>query len=171
MSLDSLEKLFIEELKDMYNAEKQQLRSLARMAKAADSPELKQGFTKHQKETEGQIQRLERVFREVGQPVRGRTCKGMQGLVEESREMLEKDAEPAVLDAALIAAAQRAEHYEIAVYGCLRSYAELIGMEQAVKLLQQNLEEEEATDEILTQLGQGGINEAALAVGSLEEEQ
>ena len=169
MSLDSLEKLFTEELRDVYNAEKQQLRSLARLAKAADSAELKQGFTKHQKETEGQIQRLERVFRELGQPVRGKTCKGMQGLIEESKEILEKEAEPAVLDAALIATAQKAEHYEIAAYGCLRTYAELLGLEQAVQLLQQNLEEEEATDKILTQLGEGGINEAAAAVGVAQE--
>jgi len=171
MSLDSLEKLFIEELRDVYNAEKQQLRSLARLAKAADSAELKQGFTQHQKQTEGQIQRLERVFRELGQPVRGKTCKGMQGLIEESKEILEKDAEPAVLDAALIAAAQKAEHYEIAAYGCLRTYAELLGLQQAVELLQQNLDEEEATDKILTELGEGGINEAAAAVGAVGEEE
>ncbi|HEX2248927.1 MAG TPA: ferritin-like domain-containing protein [Gemmatimonadales bacterium] len=173
MSLDSLEKLFLEELKDVYNAEKQQLRSLARMAKSADSPELQQALTQHQKETEGQVKRLERVFQELGQSVRGKTCKGMQGLVEEGKEVMEKDGEPAVLDAALISTAQRAEHYEIAAYGCLRTYAQLLGLDRAVELLQQNLEEEERTDKLLTQLGESGINEAAAAagVGSGEEEE
>ncbi len=135
------------------------------MAKSADSEELQQAFIQHQKETEGQVKRLERVFQELGQSVRGRTCKGMQGLVEEGKEIMEKDGEPAVLDAALIASAQRAEHYEIAAYGCLRTYAQLLGLERAVELLQQNLEEEERTDKLLTQLGEGGINEAAAAAG------
>ena len=155
MSLDSLEKLFLEELKDVYNAEK-----------------LQQAFTKHQKETEGQVQRLERVFQELGQSARGKTCKGMQGLIEEGKEVMEKEGEGSVIDAALISSAQRVEHYEIAAYGCLRTYAELLGLEQAVQLLQQTLEEEEATDKILTQLGESGINEAAAAagVGSEEEE-
>ena len=171
MSLDSLEKLFVEELKDVYNAEKQLLRALPRMAKAADSPELQQAFTRHAKETEGQIQRLERVFQEVGQSARGKTCKGMQGLVEEGKEVMEKDGEGPVIDAALIASAQRVEHYEIAAYGCLRTYAQLLGLPQAVELLQQTLEEEEATDKILTQLGEGGINEAAAAAGVGAEEE
>ena len=171
MSLDSLEKLFVEELKDVYNAEKQLLRALPRMAKAADSPELQQAFTRHAKDTEGQIQRLERVFQEVGQSARGKTCKGMQGLVEEGKEVMEKDGEGPVIDAALIASAQRVEHYEIAAYGCLRTYAQLLGLPQAVELLQQTLEEEEATDKILTQLGEGGINEAAAAAGVGAEEE
>ena len=165
MSLDSLEKLFLEELKDIYNAEKQLLRALPRMAKAADSPELQQAFNKHTKETEGQVQRLERVFQEVGQSARGKTCKGMQGLIEEGKEVMEKEGEGPVIDAALIASAQKVEHYEIAAYGCLRTYAQLLGLEQAVQLLQQTLEEEEATDKVLTQLGESGINEAAAATG------
>jgi ferritin-like metal-binding protein YciE len=173
MSLDSLEKLFLEELKDVYNAEKQLLRALPRMAKAAESPELQQAFNKHLKETEGQVQRLEKVFQELGQSVRGKTCKGMQGLIEEGKEVLEKEGEGAVIDAALIASAQRVEHYEIAAYGCLRTYAQLLGLEQAAQLLQQTLEEEEATDKKLTELGESGINEAAAAVGigSAEEEE
>ena len=161
MSLDSLEKLFLEELRDVYNAEKQQLRSLARLAKAADSAELKQGFTKHQKETEGQIQRLERVFRELGQPVRGKTCKGMQGLIEESKEILEKDAEPAVLDAALIATAQKAEHYEIAAYGTLRTYANQLGLKDHARLLQATLDEEGNTDKLLTRIAERRVNRDA----------
>jgi ferritin-like metal-binding protein YciE len=171
MSLDSLEKLFLEELKDVYNAEKQLLRALPRMAKAAESPELQQAFNKHTKETEGQVQRLERVFQELGQSARGKTCKGMQGLVEEGKELMEKEGEGPVIDAALIASAQRVEHYEIAAYGCLRTYAQLLGLEQAVQLLQQNLEEEEATDKILTELGESGINEAAAAVGVVAEDE
>jgi ferritin-like metal-binding protein YciE len=171
MSLDSLQKLFLEELKDIYNAEKQILRALPRMAKAAESPQLQQAFTRHLKETEGQVQRLEQVFQELGQSARGKTCKGMQGLLEEGKEMMEKDGEAPVLDAALIAAAQRVEHYEIAVYGCLRTYAQLLGLSRAEQLLQQTLEEEEATDKKLTELGESGINEAAAGVGAGEEEQ
>jgi ferritin-like metal-binding protein YciE len=171
MSLDSLEKLFIDELRDIYNAEKQITRALPRMAKAAESPGLKQAFTTHLKETEGQIQRLERVFRELGQAVRGKKCKGMEGLIEEGKEKLEEEAEPQVLDAALIASAQKVEHYEIAAYGCLRTYAELLGHSEAAKLLQQTLQEEEATDKKLTQLGESGINQAAAtASAELDEE-
>jgi ferritin-like metal-binding protein YciE len=169
MSLDSLDKLFLEELKDVYNAEKQILRALPKMAKAADSPELRQAFTKHLKETEGQVQRLEKIFRELGQAARGKKCKGMEGLLEEGKEMLEEDGEPAVIDAALIASAQRVEHYEIAAYGCLRTYAQLLGHSQAEQLLQQTLQEEEAADQKLTELGESGINEAAAAVGGEAE--
>jgi ferritin-like metal-binding protein YciE len=166
MSLNSLEKLFLEELKDIYNAEKQILRALPRMAKTAESPELEQAFTKHLKETEGHVQRLERVFKELGQAPRGKKCKGMEGLLEEGKEVMQEDGEPAVIDAALIAGAQRVEHYEIAAYGCLRAYAELLGYTQARQLLQQNLAEEEAADKKLTELGESGINEAAAAVGA-----
>lgn len=171
MSLDSLEKLFLEELKDVYNAEKQILRALPRMAKAAESPQLEQAFTQHLKETEGQVRRLEQIFKELGQAARGKKCKGMEGLLEEGKEVLEEEGEPAVKDAALISAAQRVEHYEIAAYGCLRTYASLLGYSEAEQLLQQNLQEEEAADKKLTQLGESGINEAAAAAGAgLEEE-
>jgi ferritin-like metal-binding protein YciE len=171
MSLDSLEKLFIEELRDIYNAEKQLTRALPRMAKAAESPDLQKAFTTHLKETEGQIQRLERVFKELGQAVRGKKCKGMEGLIEEGKEKLEEDGEPQVLDAALIASAQKVEHYEIAAYGCLRTYAELLGHSEAAQLLQQNLKEEEAADEKLNQLAEGGINESAALAGAGREEE
>lgn len=166
MSLDSLDKLFIEELKDVYNAEKQILRALPRMAKTADSPGLQQAFTKHLKETEGQVKRLERIFKELGQPARGKKCKGMEGLLEEGKEVLEEDGEPAVIDAALIASAQRVEHYEIAAYGCLRTYAQLLGYSEAEQLLQQTLQEEEAADKKLTELGESGINQAAVSAGA-----
>ena len=171
MSLDSLEKLFIEELKDVYNAEKQILRALPRMARTADSPDLRQAFTKHLKETEGQVTRLERIFKELGQPARGKKCKGMEGLLEEGKEVLEEEGEAAVIDAALISAAQRVEHYEIAAYGCLRTYAQLLGHSEAEQLLQQTLEEEEAADKKLTELAESGINEAAFAAGSGVEEE
>jgi ferritin-like metal-binding protein YciE len=170
MSLDSLEKLFLEELRDIYNAEKQITRALPRMAKAAESPELQQAFTKHLKETEGQIQRLEQVFKELGQAVRGKKCKGMEGLIEEGKEKLEEEGEAEVVDAALIASAQKVEHYEIATYGCLRTYASLLGYSEAERLLQQNLQEEEAADKKLTQLGESGINQAAAMAGAREEE-
>ncbi len=171
MSLDSLEKLFLEELKDIYNAEKQLTRALPRMAKAAESPELEQAFTTHLKETEGQIQRLERVFKGLGQAARGKKCKGMEGLIEEGKEKMEEDGEPMVIDAALIASAQKVEHYEIAAYGCLRTYAELLGYTEAVQLLQQNLQEEEAADQKLNALAEGGINESAAMVGAGEDEE
>ena len=171
MSLDSLEKLFLEELKDIYNAEKQLTRALPRMAKAAESPELEQAFTSHLKETEGQIQRLERVFKGLGQAVRGKKCKGMEGLIEEGKEIMEEDGEPLVMDAALIASAQKVEHYEIAAYGCLRTYAELLGYTEAAQLLQQNLQEEEAADQKLNALADGGINESAAMVGAGEDEE
>jgi len=170
MSLDSLDKLFLDELRDMYNGEKQITRALPKMAKAAENPELQQAFSKHLKETEGQIQRLEQIFKELGEAVRGKTCKGLQGILEEGKEMMEEEGEDAVLDAALISAAQKVEHYEIASYGCLRAYAQLLGYDSAVRLLEQNLAEEEAADKKLTQLGESGINEAAAAVGGDSEE-
>jgi ferritin-like metal-binding protein YciE len=171
MALDSMQDLFLNELKDVYNAEKQLVRALPRMAKAAESSELQQAFTKHLRETEGHVQRLERIFRSLGETPRGKKCKGMEGLIEEGKEILEEDGASEVIDAALISAAQRVEHYEIAAYGCLRTYAQLLGMNDADKLLQQTLEEEEATDQALTALGEGGINQAAVAAGAEEDEE
>ena len=171
MALDSLQSLFLEELRDVYHAEKQLVRALPRMAKAASDPKLRQAFTDHLKETQGQVNRLERVFRELGQTPRAKKCEGMAGLVEEGKKIMEEDGEPAVIDAALIAAAQRVEHYEIAAYGCLRTYAQLLGLSAASELLQENLNEEEAADEKLNGLAEGGINQAAVAVGAEEEEE
>jgi ferritin-like metal-binding protein YciE len=165
MSLDSLQSLFVEELRDIYNGEKQLLKALPRMAKAADSAALEQAFTKHLKETEGHVQRIEQILKSVGQAVRGKQCKGIEGLIEEGKDMMEEDGEGPVIDAALIASGQKVEHYEIAAYGCLRTYAQLLGYDQAVKLLEQTLAEEEAADKKLNQLAEGGINEAAAAVG------
>jgi ferritin-like metal-binding protein YciE len=170
MALESMQDLFLNELKDVYNAEKQILRALPRMAKAADAPALQQAFNKHLRETEGHVKRLERIFKSLGQAARGKKCKGMEGLIEEGKEILEEEGAPEVIDAALISAAQRVEHYEIAAYGCLRTYAQLLGYDEADRLLQQTLQEEEATDEALTALGEGGINQAAVAVGAEDEE-
>jgi len=170
MALESMQDLFLNELKDVLNAEKQLVQALPRLAKAAQSPQLQQAFTKHLRETEGHVQRLERIFQTLGETARGKKCKGMEGLIEEGKEILEEDGEPEVIDAALISAAQRVEHYEIAAYGCLRTYAQLLGNTEADRLLQQTLAEEEATDKALTALGEGGINQAAVAVGAGAEE-
>ncbi len=170
MALDSMEDLFLNELKDVYNAEKQITKALPRLAKAAEAPALAQAFTKHLRETEGHVQRLERIFKSLGETPRGKKCKGMEGLIEEGKEILEEEGAPEVIDAALISAAQRVEHYEMAAYGCLRTYAQLLGYDDADRLLQQTLAEEEATDKALTALGEGGINQAAVSAGSDEEE-
>ena len=165
MSLDNLSNLFLNELKDVYNAEKQIVTALPRMAKAASSPDLAEAFAAHLAETHGHVQRLERIFESLGQTARGKKCKGMEGLLEEGKEILEEEGEDSVIDAALISAAQRVEHYEMAAYGCLKAYAELLGYSDAVKLLNQTLEEEEAADEKLSTLADGGINSAALSAG------
>ncbi|HEU4647864.1 MAG TPA: ferritin-like domain-containing protein [Gemmatimonadales bacterium] len=171
MNAESLQDLFVDELKDIYNAEKQLVRALPRMARAASDPQLRKAFEGHLKQTEGHVARLERIFKELGAPARGKRCKGMEGLIEEGKEVIEEH-EGTVLDAGLIAAAQRVEHYEIAAYGCVRTYAELLGYTQAAKLLQQTLSEEEATDELLNELAEGGINQAAVsAVGEEMEEE
>ena len=171
MTAESLQDLFVDELKDVYNAEKQLIRALPRMARAASNPQLRKAFEDHLRQTEGHVSRLERIFKELGAPARGKRCKGMEGLIEESKEVIEEH-EGSVLDAGLISAAQRVEHYEIAAYGCLRTYAELLGYTQAAKLLQQTLSVEEAADELLNQLAEGGINQAAMsAVGEEMEEE
>jgi ferritin-like metal-binding protein YciE len=173
MALNSMDELFLNELKDVYNAEKQLVAALPRMAKAAQSPKLQQAITKHLRETEGHVKRLEQILQSLGEALRGKKCKGMEGLIEEGKEILEEEGAPEVIDAAIISAAQRVEHYEIAAYGCLRTYALLLGNTEADRLLQQTLAEEEATDKALTALGEGGINQAAVAVtgaGSEEDE-
>jgi ferritin-like metal-binding protein YciE len=164
-----MQSLFLDELKDVYHAEKQLVDALPRMAKAADSAELQQAFSDHLAETGGHVERLERILQELGQPARGKRCKGMEGLLEEAKEILQEEGEPAVIDAALIAAAQRVEHYEIAAYGCLRTYAQLLGHENAAKLLSQTLAEEEAADEKLTTIGERSVNAEALEAGSQSE--
>jgi ferritin-like metal-binding protein YciE len=165
MSLDSLQALFLNELKDVYHAEKQLVEALPRLAKAARSPELRQAFASHFEETEGQVERLERIFVELGASARGKRCKGMEGLIEEGKEILEEEGDASVIDAALISAAQRVEHYEIAAYGCLRTYAQLLGHQNAVKLLELTLAEEEAADQKLTSIGEKSVNAQAASAG------
>jgi ferritin-like metal-binding protein YciE len=171
MALETLRDLFLNELRDMYHAEKQLVRALPRMAKAADSAELRKAIEKHLGETENQVQRLEGVFQSIGETARAKACKGMAGIVEEGKEMLEEDGQEPVIDAAIIAAAQKVEHYEIASYGCLITYADLLGEREASRLLKQNLAEEEATDKALSQLAERSINQAAAAVGADTEEE
>jgi len=164
MKMKTLEDLLAHELKDLYSAEKQITKALPKMAKAASSEELQQAFEAHLEETEQQIARLEEVMEMLEVPTRGPKCKAMEGLIEEGKEILEEEMEDHVRDAALIAAAQRVEHYEIAGYGCARTFAELLGHGEAAELLQQTLDEEKATDEKLTQIAMEHINQEA-AVG------
>lgn len=154
MKLESLRDLFVDELKDLYSAENQLLKALPKMAKAASSSELQAAFEEHLEVTQGQVQRLEKVFKKLGVSPKGKKCKAMEGLIEEGKELLEEDAEPAVLDAALIAAAQKVEHYEIAGYGTVRTYARMLGHEDAASLLQQTLDEEGEADKKLTELSE-----------------
>lgn len=158
MEMNHLQDLLVEQLQDIYNAEKQLLKALPKMAKAATHPQLKQAFVTHREETEGQIERLEQVFESLGAKAKGKKCHAMEGLIEESQELIGEDAEPDVLDAGLIGAAQKVEHYEIATYGTLRTYANLLGNKQAARLLQQTLDEEGRTDKKLTQLAESLIN-------------
>jgi ferritin-like metal-binding protein YciE len=162
MALQSLEDLFLHDLKDLYNAEQQIIKALPRMAKKASSPELRRAFEQHLKQTEAQVQRLERVFETLDEKAKGKTCKGMQGLIEEGKEMMGEDIEDDVLDAALIAAAQKVEHYEIAAYGTARTYAEMLGNREAARLLQQTLDEEGETDKKLTKLAESIVNVEAV---------
>jgi ferritin-like metal-binding protein YciE len=171
MSLDSLQSLFQDELKDIYHAEKQLLQALPRLAKAATTPELQNAFSNHLKETENHVARLEQSFKDLGMPIRGKVCKGMQGLVEEGKELMEEGEKGPVLDAALIGAAQRVEHYEIAAYGCLRTYAQLLGLEKVAERLADTLSEEEAADEKLNAIAEGQVNASAAAAGSDSEEE
>ena len=152
MALSTLRDLFVHELKDIYSAEKQITKALPKLAKAASAEGLSKALKNHLEVTQRQIERLEEIFEIIGKSPRGPKCEGMEGLLKEGSKLLEEDAEEAVLDAALISAAQKVEHYEIAAYGCLVTYAEQLGEDQAVRLLQETLEEEGAADKELTQL-------------------
>src|SRR6266478_476665 len=154
MKLGSLQDLYLEELKDLYSAENQLIKALPKMAKAASSAELRTAFEDHLEETRGQVERLERIFKKLDASPKGKKCKAMEGLIEEGKEVMEEDAEAAILDAALIGAAQRVEHYEMAGYGCARTYARLLGYEDAAELLQETLNEEGAADKKLTELAE-----------------
>ena len=156
--LKTLHDVFVESVRDIYSAEKQALRAMARMAKAAESDELRAAVTEHIEQTKGQVERLERVFEAVGAKPGRKKCHAMEGLILEAQELLAEDADPEVLDAGLIAAAQRVEHYEIAGYGCVRTYANHLGEKESAGLLQQTLDEEGETDKKLTQLAETLIN-------------
>ena len=158
MELQNLNDLLLDHLKDIYDAEHQITKALPKMAKAASSPQLKTAFEKHLSETENQIRRLEQVFETMGKKATRKTCKGMKGLIEEGEEILKEDAADDVRDAGLIAAAQKVEHYEIASYGTVRAYAEMLGMDEAADLLQKTLDEEGNTDKKLTQLAESRVN-------------
>ena len=159
--LASLDDLLVHELQDIYHAENQILKALPKMVRAATHPDLKQAFETHRRETEGQVRRLEHAFKLLGVPAKGKKCEGMAGLLEEGRKLMEEDAEPSVLDAALISSAQKVEHYEIASYVCVCTYAEMLGYDQVHELLGQNLDEEETTDQKLTALAESVINQEA----------
>ena len=161
MKLDTLKDLYIHELKDLYSAEKQIIVALPKMVKAASNEKLAAGFKGHLEETNEHVVRLEKILTSHGQTTRGPKCKGMEGLLKEGAEMIEEEADEEVRDAGLIAAAQRVEHYEIAGYGCARTYAELLGDKEGAKLLQTTLNEEGETDKKLTRLATSVINIAA----------
>lgn len=163
MKLATLHDLFVDELKDLYHAEHQLLKALPKMANAATDTQLAQAFTDHLAETNGHVERLETIFRKLGVGPKGKVCKAMEGLLEEGKDMMAEDADPSVLDAALIAAAQRVEHYEMAGYGCVRTYARLLGLDQAADLLQETLDEEGAADKHLTELAESVINAEAVS--------
>jgi ferritin-like metal-binding protein YciE len=157
----TLEDLFLHTLKDIFYAEKQILKALPRMAKNAESEELAQAFETHRLETEGQIERLEKVFEMLGKPARGVQCEAINGIIEEGKEVMEDFADSEALDAGILAAAQAVEHYEITRYGSLKTWAQELGMADAAKLLDQNLQEEKKTDQLLTQLAEARVNTKA----------
>jgi ferritin-like metal-binding protein YciE len=154
MSVNSIEKLFLEELSDLYSAEHQITKALPKIAKAAKSNQLQSAFEHHLRETEGQVQRLEQIFKALGEKPSSKTCEGMKGVLDEGERMLKSADEGEVRDLALISAAQRVEHYEMAAYGTVRTYAERLGKQQVVQLLEQTLGEEKAADKKLTEISQ-----------------
>jgi len=162
MALESLQELYLEQLKDLHSAEEQIIEALPKMIEQTSHAELRQAFELHLKQTKEQLRRLDQIGQRARQKLTGHTCKGMEGLLEEGEEMLKERADSDVLDAALIAAAQRVEHYEIAGYGCARTYARMLGLTDDAKLLQQTLDEEGDTDHLLTDLAERVVNIEAL---------
>lgn len=162
MNLNSLEDLYVDQVRDLYSAESQLVKALPMMAKAASSPELRQAIEMHLRQTEGHVQRLEQIAQGLSTRPSGKTCKAMEGLIAEGQEVLKEKGDKAVIDAAMIAAAQRIEHYEMAGYGCARTYANQLGRTQDVQLLEQTLNEERRADEQLTQIAERSINVRAM---------
>jgi ferritin-like metal-binding protein YciE len=161
--INTLKEVYVDELRDLYNCEQQLIKALPKMAKAATSKELRSGFESHLEQTEEHARRLERVLTGLGEPIKGKKCKGMEGIIAEGGEVLSENYEGAVMDAALITAAQRVEHYEIAAYGSVQAFAILMGEDEAAGILEQTLNKEKETDEKLTDLAQE-INPQAFAV-------
>jgi len=169
IQMDSLAELLEDELKDIYNAENQLVKALPKMAKKASSVELKEAFTSHLEETQGHVQRLEKIGKSLGIKLTGKKCHAMEGLVEEGKEVIDEDGKSAIIDAALIGAAQRVEHYEMAAYGTVRAIAEELGHSDVARLLQQTLDEEGAADKKLTSIAEGEVLSAANDASSGEE--
>jgi ferritin-like metal-binding protein YciE len=167
MAEKNLKSVFVDELRDIYSAEQQLIKALPKMAKAATSEELRSGFEQHLEQTKEHAARIEKIFSSMGEPAKGKKCKGMEGIVSEGGEVMSEDYEGAVMDAALISAAQRVEHFEMAAYGAVHAYAELMGESEAASLLEQTLEEEKATDQKLTDLSKQ-INSQAYKGGGEE---
>jgi ferritin-like metal-binding protein YciE len=170
----TLHELLVEEIKDLYHAEKQLLKALPKMAKAATHDDLREGFETHLEETREHVTRLEEVFAALDETAKAKNCPGMAGIIEEGSELMQEDAEASVMDAGLIAAAQRVEHYEIGAYGTCIAWAKLMGHDDVVSLLEQTLAEEKATDKMLTALAEQEINQAAMAESgeeNMEEEE
>ena len=169
MRLDTLEKVYISELRDLYSAENQLLKALPKMAKAASSPELKDAFENHLEQTKGHVERLEQLFEQLDESPKGKTCQAMKGLIEQGSEILKEEGEDSVLDAGMIVAAQKVEHYEIASYGSVRTFANLLGQDEAARLLQSTLDEESETNEILNGLAETVVNPEALTETELAD--
>lgn len=161
MKIATLRDFYVEELKDLYSAESQLVKALPKIAKAATSPELREAIESHLDETRGHVERLEQIFEALGTSPKGKVCKAMQGLLAEGDDVLSEEMPPAVKDAAIIAAAQRVEHYEIAGYGCVRTYAGILGEDEAQQLLDETLQEEGAADQALTEIAESSVNEEA----------
>ena len=162
MAVKTLQDLLIDELRDIYHAEKQLTRALPKMARAASNEQLKEAFTQHLEETRGQIERLEQVFELLDTRTRGKPCHAMEGLIEEAKEIMEMGLSPELLDVALIAAAQKVEHYEIAGYGTLHALAQASGLDEVAQLLEETLNEEKKTDELLNKLAISDVNKKAM---------
>jgi len=168
MAAHSLSDLYVEELRDLYNAERQILKALPKIIKAASHDDLKEALESHRKKTEGHVTRLEQIFEHLGKNAKGKTCHGMEGVLAEGAELIEEDPDPQVLDAGIISAAQRVEHYEIAAYGSVRTWAEQLGLNDHVSLLEQTLEEEKEADDTLSELATQSINAEAAQETEIE---
>ena len=168
---ETLHDAFLDELRDSYDAEKQLTKALPKLARAASNPKLRQAFEAHLEETQGHVQRLEQVFESLDEKVRGKHCDGIAGIIEEGKAIMEEEFDDSTMDACLIAAGQRAEHYEMAAYGTLVAWAQAMGHTEAAKLLQQTLNEEEAADKKLSDLAESGINQSAAEAAHPEDEE